>query len=173
MKVKRVNFTQKLVLRWLEPWTWEGLEPPEDQLREPSNLEIGLRRFCFERNQKLLLSSDNNKQALYLDPDMILILDELPEIISQLLSNQEVELDFPESFMILELHPLDSVKMNCVWRKYGSSVEKCNFEVERFQIIDILKQLVIRIVSQAVEEGYISSVEKDEFLKNVTKKVNC
>jgi hypothetical protein len=173
MRGKIVNHIQKLIIQWVEPWTWEGLEPPEDPLSEFSHLELGLRSFCFECNHKLLLTSEDKKQVLYLDPDIILILHELPEIISQLLSNQAVELSFPESWMILELQPLDSMKMNCIWRKYGSYVEKYTFEVERFQVIDVLRQLVIKVVNQAVGQGYITDDEKDDFLQEIVTQVNC
>ncbi|MBD2693759.1 hypothetical protein [Anabaena catenula] len=162
-----MNSTQKFSIQLTERCCENWFLPPEDTLGELSHLEMGLRRFCFEHNQKVLLEMGDTKQELFLDPDIILILDELPEKISQLLRNQKIELSFPESSIVIYLEPIDSLNMNFTWKNYGYSVSEQKFLVERYDLITMLKNLLWKIINQAVLTGYITDSEKEEFYNRI------
>lgn len=162
-----MNSTQKFSIQLTEPCYENWFLPPEDPLGELSHLEMGLRRFCFEHNQKVLLKMGDQKQELCLDPDIILILDELPVKISQLLRNEKTELSFPESSIVIYLEPTDSLNMNCIWKNYGVSMSEQKFLVERNNLIKMFKNLLCEIINQAVQTGYITDSEKEEFYNRI------
>ncbi|MBD2384790.1 hypothetical protein [Cylindrospermum sp. FACHB-282] len=155
-------------LQFAEPCQKDWFLPPEDPLGELSHLEMGLRRFCFENNCKVLLKIGYKDEKLFLDPDIALILDELPEKISQLLKDKKIELSFPESCMIIYFEPVNR-QINCIWKKYGQSSQKNNFKLEKNEVLKVLEDFVCKIGSKAVDGGYITDKEKNEFLKPIIK----
>ena len=58
--------------------------PPEDPLGELSYFEMGIRRFCFERKHKVSIQIGNERIFVFLDPDICMILDRLPQQVSEL-----------------------------------------------------------------------------------------
>ncbi|MDM9385459.1 hypothetical protein QUB80_32920 [Chlorogloeopsis sp. ULAP01] len=167
-----MNNTQKFTLKLEEPWTWEGLAPPEDPLRELSDLEIGLRRFCFECNHKVLLEIGNEKKYIFLDPDIILILDSLPQQVSELSLDKKIELDFPESYMYVEFVPTTD-NISCTLTKFGSKPQQKSFELNKTQVIRELKLFLEQIIDKAVDGGYITFADKEEFMMPVYKLAIC
>ncbi|MEH2364069.1 hypothetical protein [Nostoc sp.] len=166
-----MNTTQNFYLQLAEPCRENWFIPPEDPLGELSHFDMGLRRFCFEHNQKVLLEIGDEKQELFLDPDIILILDEIPEKIDELYRGKKNELDFPESRMIIYLEPRKEYwRIGCTWRKYGYSIEEKSFELERKQLFQMLKTFVKKILTQAVDKGYIQDREKTKFMKRMVKR---
>ncbi|MBD2626762.1 hypothetical protein [Trichormus variabilis] len=147
----------------------ERFSPPEDPLGELSHLEMGLRRFCFENNQKVLIKLGNKRKEILLDPDISLILEELPEKIYQLLTGQTIELDFPESCFTICFDAVDIWKVNCIWKEYGYYHEAKTFSLEREQVLDVLKNFLNEIISKAVKKRYISDREKEEFMQSIIK----
>lgn len=153
-------------LQLAKPFKKDWFLPPEDPLGELSHLEMGLRRFCFEENCEVILKIGYEAQNLFLDPDIILILDELPEKISQLSNDQKIELSFPESCLIIHFEPVDR-QINCTWKKYGQSVEHSNFPLYKDEVLRGLADFVCKIGSEAVAKEYITEEEKCEFLKPI------
>ncbi|MFM7372897.1 MAG: hypothetical protein ACKO2Z_34965 [Sphaerospermopsis kisseleviana] len=139
--------------------------PPEDPKGELSHLEMGLRLFCFRNNQKVLIKLGKKRKEIFLDPDIILVLEELPEKIYQLLIGQNIELDFPESGFAISFKSLDTWKINCIWQEYGYSHETHKFTLERVQVLYVFRRFLRDLVNKAVKQGYISDQEKKEFMK--------
>ncbi|HLO87612.1 MAG TPA: hypothetical protein VK203_21760 [Nostocaceae cyanobacterium] len=159
----------KFYIKLDEPAKVERFLPPEDPLGELSHLEMGLRLFCFENNRKVLLKLGNKRKEIFLDPDIILILDELPEKIYQLLIGQNIELDFTESAFSISFEVVDIWKINCIWKEYGYSYETNNFILDRVQVLYTLKDFLNGIVSKAAKKHYISDKEKEEFMQSMIK----
>ena len=159
-----MNTTIKFALQLEEPWIWEGLEPPEDPLGELSEWEIRLRRFCFECNHKVLIEIGDDKRYVFLDPDIIMVLNELPEKISKLSMGQKISIDFPESWMIVDLMPVAS-EISCTLRKFGDSCEQKHFELDKLQVLGGLRDFLNKVMELAMDKGYIRLEEKDEFLR--------
>ncbi|TAF08022.1 MAG: hypothetical protein EAZ77_07840 [Nostocales cyanobacterium] len=158
---------KKFYLTLEETVNVERFLPPEDPLGELSHLEMGLRRFCFENNRKVLIKLGNKRKEILLDPDISLILEELPEKIYHLLTGQTVELDFPESCLTLCFEAVDIWKIDCIWQEYGYSHETKRFSLERLQVLYVLKNFLNGIVSKAVKNHYISDSEKEEFMQSI------
>lgn len=154
-------------LQLAKPCKEDWFLPPDDSLGELSHLEMGLRRFCFEENCEVLLKIGFDDEKLFLDPDIILILDELPEKISQLSNDQKIELSFPESCLIIHFEPVHR-QINCTWKKYGQSVENTNFLLYKDVVLRELADFVCKIGSDAVAKEYITEEEKCEFLKPIS-----
>ena len=74
-----MNDIKKFKIQLEKPWAWEGLILPEDALGELSDFERGLRRLCFECNHRVLIEIGDEKFDVFLDPDIILVLDNLPK----------------------------------------------------------------------------------------------
>ena len=159
-----MNTTRTFSLQLKEPWTWEGLEPPEDPLGELSDWEMRLRRFCFEYNHKVLIEIGDEKKYVFLDPDIIMILDELPEKISKLSMGQKISIDFPESWIIVDLMPVAS-EISCTLRKFGNFCEQKHVELDKLQVLGVLRRFLDEVMELAMDKGYIRPEEKDEFLK--------
>lgn len=158
-----MNPNKNLTIHLEEPWKWEGLAPPEDPLGELSNFEMGLRRFCFECNHKVAVKIEDETINLFLDPDIILILDELPKNIYKLFVGQKIELDFPESWKIIDLIPCGR-EIRCNLRRFGYSTEQKHFQLDKTQVLESLRAFLDEILGKAVDGGYIRPEEKDEFL---------
>jgi len=150
-----VNNYQKFELQLAEPWVWPGLEPPDDPLGELDDLEISLRKFCFECNHKVAIRIAGEVKYIFLDPDIILILNELPEKISQLASGEKIELDFPESWMIIEFVPAEG-EVSCTLRKFGDRCQQIQFILDLPQVLGVLKSFLDTVIQMARERGYIS-----------------
>ncbi len=137
--------------------------PPENPLGELSHLEMGLRRFCFERNRKLFLEIGNIRKELFLDPDIILILDELPEKYYHLLIGRKIDLSFPESGITIYLEPMDIWTINCIFQEYGDSNTHKNFVLQRSQVLAVIQFFLYQIINEAINNGYIKEVDEKEF----------
>ncbi|XWK86395.1 MAG: hypothetical protein U7127_19520 [Phormidium sp.] len=161
-----MNYSSSFNLKIEEPWIWEGLEPPDDPLNELSDLEMGLRLFCFEWNHRISLEVGDAEKNIFLDPDIVLIIEELPEKIAQLSKGKKVDIDFPESYLILELLPLGDT-INCHGRNFGYSSEQKNFQLNKSQVLEVLTSFVEEIIGKAVAGGYIKASEGEEFLKPI------
>ncbi|MBD2199193.1 MULTISPECIES: hypothetical protein [Calothrix] len=159
-----MNSTQKFSLELAELCREKWFSPPEDPLEELSHSEIQLRRFCFENNQKVIMEIGDQKQDLFLDPDIILILKELPQVIFRLDRNENIEISFPESEMTLYFQPVDNSKLKCIWRSYGESIAAEEFSLDKYQFIKVLKVFLDKILTKAVQLDYITLTEKNEFL---------
>ena len=167
-----MNHTQNFTLQLEEPWTWEGLAPPDDPLGELSDFEIGLRRFCFECNSKILIELGDERRYVFLDPDIVIILDSLPKQVSELSAGKNIEIDFPESYMYIEFVPVES-KIRCTLTKFGYNPKQKHFELDKTQVLAVLRCFLDELMEKAVVGGYIRPSDKDEFLMPMSNMAIC
>lgn len=159
-----MNNFQYFNIRIEEPCLENYSEPPEDPLGELSDFEIGLRRFCFECNHQISIEIGDERKLVFLDPDLCMILYELPEQISKLSEGQKISLDFPESWMIIDLLPTAG-KITCTLRKFGYSSEQKNFDLDHTQVLGVLRRFLDEVMEMAIDKGYIRREEKEEFIR--------
>ena len=139
-------------------------EPPEDPLGELSDFQMGMRRFCYEHNRQILIEIGDEKKRVFLEPDMALILERLPDKISKLAEGQPIEIDFTEScHLILKFLPQGDV-INCTFKEFGRSLKQKQFQLDRQQVLETLTNFLRKIIDGATEKGYIKRQEINEFV---------
>jgi len=140
-------------------------EPPEDPLGEFSDFEMGLRRFFFEDNHVVSWKIGGEKIQVFLEPDICLIWDRLPFQIAEISQGKKIEITFAESCCItIKLVPAGN-KINCTWIKFGYSCWEKEFECDRTQVLDALRDFLEEVMQLAVDKGYITLEEKEEFIR--------
>ncbi|PSB51097.1 hypothetical protein C7B67_12155 [filamentous cyanobacterium Phorm 6] len=164
------NFTIQLE----EPNGEQYADPPEDSLGELSHFELGLKLFCFECDRPVSIEIGEEKLNVFFDPDICMILeDELPEKLSELSQGKPIKIEFVESVCItLELQPLASNLINCNLKRFGYlspnqftlKSRNQHFELNKTQVIAELKEFVEKLMEMALNGGYITPEEKQEFL---------
>ncbi len=156
---QRFNF--KLGERFLENYA----APPEDPLGELTHFEMAIRRFCFEYDHKVSIEIGEEKIQVFLDPDICMILeDELSEQIKKLSQGKPIEIDFAESCTLtIKLVPTDD-RISCTLSKFGTSGWEKHFEFDRTQVLNTLKGFLQEVMQLAVDKGYITLEEKEEFI---------
>lgn len=137
--------------------------PPDDPLNELSPFELGMRRFCYEQNQEVLINIGCESKTVLLFPDMSLILETLPEQLRVLSEGDRIELEFPENWMTLTLSPIENRVIGTV-TEYGTSISSQRFELILAQVLDELRDFGQLIVQRAVEMRYITKEDGNEFL---------
>jgi len=154
------KFNFKLAERFLENYA----EPPEDPLGELSHFEMGWRLFCFECDHKVLIEIGEEKIEVFLDLDIsMMIEDNFPQEIAKLSQGQKISIDFPESWFMIRLLPTDD-RISCTLRKFGTSCWEKHFEFDRTHVLDVLRGFLQEVMQLAVDKGYITLEEKDEFI---------
>ncbi|MEG4426305.1 MULTISPECIES: hypothetical protein [unclassified Microcoleus] len=154
------KFNFKLAERFLENYA----EPPEDPLGELSHFEMGWRRFCFECDHKVLIEIGDEKIEAFLDLDISMMIENnFPQEIAKLSQGQKISIDFPESWFMIRLLPTDD-RISCTLRKFGTSCWEKHFEFDRTQVLDALRGFLHEVMQLAVDKGYITLEEKDEFI---------
>ncbi|PSB49112.1 hypothetical protein C7B67_17275 [filamentous cyanobacterium Phorm 6] len=139
-------------------------EPPEDPLGEFSDFEMALRRFFFECNHLVLWKIGGEKIPVFLEPDICLIWERLPLQITELSQGKKIEIVFAESYcIIIKLVPVDS-KITCTLSKFGTSCWEKHFEFDRTHVLDALRGFLAEVMQLAVDKGFITAEEKDEFI---------
>ena len=155
------KFNFKLAERFLENYA----EPPEDPLGELSHFEMGWRRFCFEFDHKVLIEIGDEKIEVFLDLDIsMMIEDNFPQEIAKLSQGQKISIDFPESWFMIRLLPRED-RISCTLRKFGTSCWEKHFEFDRTQVLDVLRGFLEEVMQLAVDKGYITLEEKEEFIR--------
>ena len=160
---------QKFDIKLKEPFQENYFDAPEDPLGELSNLEMGLRRFCFECNRQVLIEIADEKIFMLLDPDISLLLHKLPNKVASIAFGKKAEIAFPESCLVIELKPL-AHKINCVLKEFGRKPKQKNFELDKNQVLETLKHFLNEVTELAVKEGYITLEEKNDFLLPISNK---
>lgn len=140
--------------------------PPDDPLGELSAFELGIRKFCYEYDHKVLVGVDNEEFFVFLDPDICMILeDNLPQLIADLQMGKVIELEFAEScWIILKFVPIGK-EIKCYLRKFGYSTDERLVMLKKQQVLDELKRFLTELMELAVNLGYITSEDKNEFIK--------
>ena len=156
---QRFNF--KLAERFLE----NHAGPPEDPLGELSHFEMGWRCFCFEYDHKVLIEIGDEKIQLFLDIDICLMIeDNFPQEIYKLSQGQKIAIDFPESWLMIRLLPIDD-RISCTLTKFGTSGWEKVFEFDRTHVLNTLRGFLQEVMQLAVDKGYITLEEKEEFIR--------
>jgi hypothetical protein len=140
--------------------------PPDDPLGELSAFELGIRKFCYEYDHKVLVRVGNEEYFVFLDPDICMILeDNLPELIAQLETGKAIELEFAEScWIIIKFVPIGN-EIKCYLKEFGYSTEEKLVMLNNQQVLDELRHFLIELMELAVNLGYISLEDKNEFIK--------
>jgi hypothetical protein len=149
-----------------KPMSSENYLPPDDPLGELSPFEKGLRLFCYERNHVVVIEMCGKEMHVYLFPEMSLLIQRLPEKISDLSRGNPVVLEFSESCMDIKFAPANE-KLIGTLQSFGDApnVESC--ELQATDIIDSLTRFVQDIIQSAVEGGYITEDDAKEFLGEI------
>jgi hypothetical protein len=140
--------------------------PPDDPLGELSAFELGIRKFCYECDHKVLVKVGNEEYFVFLDPDICMILeDNLPQLIANLETEKAIELEFAEScWIIIKFVPLGK-EIKCYLREFGYSTVEKLVMLNKQQILDELRRFLTELMELAVNLGYISLEDKNEFIK--------
>jgi hypothetical protein len=155
------KFNFKLGERFLENYA----DPPEDPLGELSHFEMGWRRFCFECDHKVLIEIGDEKIEVFLDLDISMMIENnFPQEIAKLSQGQKISIDFPESWFMIRLLPRDD-RISCTLRKFGTSCWEKHFEFDRTHVLDVLRGFLQEVMQLAVDKGYITLEEKEEFIR--------
>ncbi|MEG4986395.1 hypothetical protein QUB08_11580 [Microcoleus sp. BR0-C5] len=155
------KFNFKLAERFLENYA----EPPEDPLGELSHFEMGWRRFCFECDHKVLIEIGDEKIEAFLDLDISMMIENnFPQEIAKLSQGQKISIDFPESWFMIRLLPRED-RISCTLRKFGTSCWEKHFEFDRTHVLDALRGFLEEVMQLAVDKGYITLEEKEEFIR--------
>ncbi|MCP2729412.1 hypothetical protein [Limnofasciculus baicalensis] len=156
------QFKIKLAERNLENFA----DPPDDPLGELSDFELGLRKFCYEWDSKVIFQVGETRFNVFLDPDICMLLeDRFNEQIRELEQGKTIRLDFAESYwLIIKLVPVGN-EIKCYLREFGYSTEEKLVMLNRQEVLDELKRFLTELMDLAVNLGYISLEDKDEFIK--------
>jgi hypothetical protein len=157
-----------------EPNGEKYADAPDDSLGELSHFELGLKLFCFECDRLVSIEVGEEKIKVFFDPDICMLLeDEIPKKLSELSQGKPIKIEFVESVCItLELQPLANDRISCNLNKFGYlspnqfTLKSRNqyFELNKTQVITELKEFVEQLMEMALNGGYITADEKQEFL---------
>lgn len=140
--------------------------PPDDSLGELSPLELGLRKFCYEYDYKVIVEIGETKFNVFLDPDICMLLeDRFCENIAELELGKTIRLDFAESYWIIIKFVPVGQEVKCYLREFGYSTEERLVMLNTQQVLDELRQFLTELMELAVNLGYISLEDKNEFIK--------
>ncbi len=155
---------QKFDIRLENPFFQKYSAPPEEPLGELSDFEMGIRRFCFECNHQVSIEIGDEIISVFLDPDICKIMETLPKKILELAQDKKIQILFTESCtLIIEFLPFEP-KFFCILKEFGHSSKSKHFELDKTQVLGVLRRFLDEVVQLAMERGYIKPEEKDKFL---------
>ncbi len=151
----------------LEERNLENLAPPpDDPLAELSAFELGLRKFCYEYDHKVIVEIGETKFNVFLDPDICMLLeDRFCENIAELEQGKTIRLDFAESYWIIIKFVPISNEIKCYLREFGYSTDERIVMLNKQQVLDELRRFLTELMELAVNLGYISLEDKNKFIK--------
>ncbi|NJK69132.1 MAG: hypothetical protein HC941_23760 [Microcoleus sp. SU_5_3] len=169
-----MNKYSNFIIHLEEPNCEKYAEPPDDSLGELSHFELGLKLFCFECDRLVSIQIGEEKVKVFLDPDICTLLeDEFPQKLSELSQGKSIKIEFVESVCLtLELQPLANDRISCNFKEFGYltpnefTLKSRNqqFQLNKRQVITELKEFVEQLMQMAINGGYITPEEKQEFL---------
>lgn len=160
-----MNNLQKFDIRIEEPCLENYSEPPEDALGELSEFEMGIRKFCFDCNHQVSIEIGDERIQVFLDPDICILLeDRLPEKIRELAQGKSIEIQFTEScWIIFNLVPFQD-RISCNLKEFGYLSTEKQFNLDKAQVLGVLRGFIDEIMQLAVKQGYITQEDKARFL---------
>jgi len=140
---------------------WPSL-PPQDDLGEMPHFDFAMQRYFFDDNHRISLTVGPFKRGMHFFPDIALVFQFLPGVISSLIRREPVDLTFPESQVFLEWSPRNG-KLVCNVGTFGT--EPCQYLVllDANQILSELKAFLEEVLGRAVTAGYVSKKEAAAF----------
>jgi hypothetical protein len=142
------------------------VDPPDDPLGELSDFELGLRMFCYEYDHKVIVEIGETKFNVFLEPDICMLLeDRFCENIAKLEQGKTILLEFAESCcLIIKFVPIGK-EIKCYLREFGYSNNERLVMLNKQQVLEELRRFLTELMELAVNLGYISLEDKDEFIK--------
>ena len=158
---KTNNFNFKIAERNLENYAL----PPDDPLGELSNFELGLRRFCYECDRRVVVEIGEIQFTVFFDPDICMLLeDQFPEQIGELERGKSIRIYFAESYNItVILTPIgDQVQFQL--RKFTYEPNQQEYELDKSQVVGELRRFLVEVMELVVNLGYVSLEDKGRFI---------
>ncbi|TAE59919.1 MAG: hypothetical protein EAZ87_07890 [Nostocales cyanobacterium] len=141
-------------------------DPPDDPLGELSQFELGLRKFCYEYDHKVIVEIGETKFNVFFDPDICMLLEErLAEHIGDLQRSKTIRLDFVESYWIMIKFVPVGNEIKCYLREVGYSTEEKLVMLNKQQVVDELRRFLTELMDMAVNLGYVRLEDKEKFIK--------
>lgn len=161
-----MNSNYQLEIRLQERNFGNLAPPPDDPLGELSAFDLGMRKFCYEYDHKVLVKVAYEEYGVFLDPDICMILeDNLPQLIADLEIGKTIELEFAESYrIIIKFVPIGK-EIKCYLREFGYSNNETIVMLNKQQVLDELRRFLTELMELAVNLGYVSLEDKNEFIK--------
>lgn len=155
------NFNWKIVERNLENYAL----PPDDPLGELSAFELGLRRFCYECDRRVIVEIGDIQFTVFFDPDICMLLeDRFPKQIGELEQGKSIRIDFAESYQItVNLTPRGE-RINCQLSKFGYENSQQDYELDKEQVLGELRIFLVEVMQLAVDNGYVTLEDKEKFI---------
>ena len=155
------HFKFKIAQRNLENYAL----PPDDPLGELSDFELGLRRFCYECDRRVVVEIGTLQFSVFFDPDICMLLtDRFPEQIGECDRGKTIRLDFAESYDItIILTPMGD-KVNCQLSKFGDRDSLTEYELDKQQVLGELRRFLLEVMELSVNLGYVSLEDKSRFI---------
>ncbi|WP_254173464.1 hypothetical protein [Planktothrix pseudagardhii] len=140
--------------------------PPEDPLGELSDFELGLRRFCYEHNQRVIWEIGEIQFTVFFDPDICMLFeDRFPEQIGQLEQGQNIRIDFVESCHITVILTHEGEQLNCQLREFNDQYNQYNYKLDKQQVLVELRAILGGLMLLASQLGYVTVEDMAEFIK--------
>ncbi|MGL6137994.1 MAG: hypothetical protein ACRC2M_11915 [Planktothrix sp.] len=140
--------------------------PPEDPLGELSDFELGLRRFCYEWNHRVIVEIGEIQFTVFFDPDICMLLeDRFPEQIGQLEQGENIRIDFVESYRITVILTHEGEQLHCQLRKFNDQHNQYNYKLDKQQVLGELRAVLMGVMILASQQGYITIEDIAEFIK--------
>lgn len=160
------QFKIKLAERILENF----VDPPDDPLGELSAFELGLRKFCYEYDHKVIVEIGKTKFNVFLEPDICMLLeDRFPEQIGELEHGKTIYLEFAESYrIIIKFVPIGE-EIKCYLREFGYSNNERIVMLNKEQVLDELRRFLTQLMELALNLNYIILEDKNEFIQPAVK----
>jgi hypothetical protein len=157
----------KFMMRIKEPFSANYALPPEDPLGELTEFELALRVFCYECDHLVQVEIADMKFHLHFDPDICMLFqdDRLPEQIGDLQRGKSMRIEFCESYRLTVILVSHGDEVICHLSKfYDQNFPDQFYVLEKKSVLSELKSFLNDVLSMAVDRGYISLADKDDFI---------
>jgi|ERR1700733_36227 len=133
---------------------------PDD---DPDDLDIYLWRYCHDHNRRILLRIGSEQLEVELDPDIRIILLNLPKEVRKLEAGNKRSLSFSERGFDLYLTP-DGDTIGCSVHRWGAEGGEPSFLCDRMQVIGELWHFLGGIAREALIGNYLTRDQALTFL---------
>jgi len=139
--------------------------PAEDPLGELTDFELGWRRFCYDRDRRVLIKIGDLEFSVFFDPDICSLLeDNFAQQIRDLERGKTLRIIFAESYNLNAIFTPMGNKINCQLRKFGDFQYASDLELDKEQVLTVLRGFLAEVMQLAVNTGYVSLEDKEKFI---------